>query len=40
MDATGFRKRLVQIGAWGGVDPKGEYRFDEDGVEITKDTKE
>jgi heterodisulfide reductase subunit C len=33
MDATGFRKRLVQIGAWGGKDPKGEYAFDEDGVE-------
>jgi len=25
MDATGFRQRLVHIGAWGGVDPKGEY---------------
>jgi heterodisulfide reductase subunit C len=37
MDVTGFRKRLVQIGAWGGDDPKGEYEFDEDGVEIQKD---
>jgi heterodisulfide reductase subunit C len=35
MDATGFRKRLVQIGAWGGKDPKGEYSFGEDGVEKT-----
>ena len=25
MDATGFRERLVHIGAWGGVDPKGEH---------------
>jgi heterodisulfide reductase subunit C1 len=24
MDVTGFRERLVHIGAWGGVDPKGE----------------
>jgi heterodisulfide reductase subunit C len=36
MDATGFRKRLVQIGAWGGKDPKGEYAFDENGEEIGK----
>jgi heterodisulfide reductase subunit C1 len=36
MDTTGFRKRLVQIGAWGGVDPKGEYAFDENGVEIER----
>ena len=34
MDATGFRKRLVQIGAWDGKDPKGEYAFDENGIEI------
>ena len=33
MDTTGFRKRLVQIGAWGGKDPKGEYVFDEDHLE-------
>jgi heterodisulfide reductase subunit C len=33
MNATGFRKRLVQIGAWGGKDPKGEYAIDEDGEE-------
>jgi hypothetical protein len=32
-DATGFRRRPVQIGAWGGKDPKGEYEFDEDHVE-------
>jgi heterodisulfide reductase subunit C len=36
MDATGFRKLLVKIGAWGGKDPKGEYEFDENGVEIVK----
>ena len=24
MDETGFRERLVSIGAWGGVDPKGD----------------
>jgi heterodisulfide reductase subunit C len=33
MDATGFRKRLVQIGAWGGADPKDEFAFDEDHLE-------
>ena len=30
MAATGYRKRFMQIGAWGGKDPKGEYEFDED----------
>jgi heterodisulfide reductase subunit C len=36
MDVTGFRERLVHIGAWGGVDPKGEYGPDTNDGEVER----